>query len=109
MSALREVWVVRDDGGNVIRVAPREHVAVAIAAEFGGTVTRETILTPAHAAVIEAAKALREANAACVAAYDTKEDVEWARGMAATHDEWLDANGRLFAAVATLREQEAET
>ena len=51
------VWVVRDNGGNVLRVAPREHVAVAIAAEFGGTVTRETLLTPAHAAVIDAAKA----------------------------------------------------
>ena len=87
------VWVVRDDGGNVVRVAPREHVAVAIAAEFGGTVTRETLLTPAHAAVIEAAG---------VMAYAISEIEKH------SYDEYKAASINLVAAVATLRELEGE-
>ena len=88
------VWVVRDDGGNVIRVAPREHVAVAIAAEFGGTVTRETLLTPAHAAVMEAAKVM-----AGHLRQPPTTDI---------YSEWLRVKDGLLAAVANLRKQEAQ-
>jgi hypothetical protein len=55
------VWVVRNREGEVMRVVLREFDAVATVGEFGGTVTRETLLTPAQAAVIEAAKAWAEA------------------------------------------------
>ena len=54
---MNTVWVVRNREGEVMRVVLREFDAVATVGEFGGTVTRETLLTPAHAAVIEAAKA----------------------------------------------------
>lgn len=87
------VWVVRDDGGNVMRVAPREHVAVAIAAEFGGTVTRETLLTPAHAAVIGTVKQFLDIY--------NNEKVSDPNAAA-----W--AIGEMESAVATLRELEGE-
>jgi ADP-ribosylglycohydrolase len=88
---MNAVWVVRDDGGNVMRVAPREHVAVAIAAEFGGTVTRESLLTPAHAAVIASAG---------VMAYAISEIEKH------SYDEYKAASFNLVTAVATLRELE---
>jgi hypothetical protein len=58
--------------------------------------------------VIAAAKALVDADAACVTAYGEKEDVEWARGMASTHGLWLDAKGQLLHAVAALRALEED-
>ena len=58
------------------------------------TVTRETLLTPAHAAVIEAAGVMADFI-----------------GQPPTTDsyhEWMVARDGLLTAVATLREQEAE-
>jgi hypothetical protein len=103
---MSDVWVVRNREGEVMRVVLREFDAVATVGEFGGTVTRETLLTPAQAAVIEAAKALVDADAACVTAYRALG--VWARGMASTHGLWLDAKGQLLHAVTALRAQEED-
>lgn len=100
------VWVVRDVDGMVRHVTLNHDDAMDHAEDDGDTITRETFLTPEMAAVLEAAKQLRDADDASVAAYEAREDVEWARGMAATHDAWINAKGKLFAAVATLRAQE---
>ena len=56
------VWVVRDDD-KVEAAFPREDDAVDYRHLYGAadmTVTRETLLTPAHAAVIEAAKVMAD-------------------------------------------------
>ena len=57
---------------------------------------------PAQVAVIEAAKAFRDAETACVTAYGEKEDVEWARKLGSTLGAWMDAKVKIFDAVTTL-------
>ena len=54
------VWVVRDKDGELDAAFTKEFRAVAYMGQHyvgGVTVTRETLLTPAHAAVIDAAVA----------------------------------------------------
>ena len=84
------VWVVRDKDGHFQYAYPNMMEALD-AADFADTVTRETLLTPAHAAVIEAA-------------------VEWhSVEFRAYHMQVMqDADEKLYAAVATLRELEGE-
>ena len=90
------VWVVREDG-KVEAAFPREDDAVDYRHLYGAadmTVTRETLLTPAHAAVIEAAGVMADFI-----------------GQPPTTDsyhEWMVARNGLLAAVATLRELEGE-
>jgi hypothetical protein len=78
------VWVVRDAGGDVEAAFPREGKAIDYIHRHwddGLTVTRETLLTPAQSAVLEAATVYCDN-----------------RTVANEHD--------LIDAVATLREQE---
>ncbi len=59
------VWVVRDALSDIQAAFPTEKAAVDYTHKWVGdgliTVTRETLLTPAQAAVLEAAKAWRSA------------------------------------------------
>ena len=50
---MSDVWVVRNRHGDIVQTYHEEPYEQP----DGYTVTRETLLTPAHAAVIEAAKA----------------------------------------------------
>ena len=93
------VWVVRDNDGELDAAFTKEFRAVAYMGQHydnGVTVTRETLLTPAHAAVIKAAKAWHDH-----------------RTVANEHD-MIDAVAtsiiadNLHTAVATLRELEEE-
>ena len=89
------VWVVREDG-KVEAAFPREDDAVDYRHLYGSadmTVTRETLLTPAHAAVVEAAKAMFGAL------YPPKVE---------NYREYTTARDNLVAAVATLRKLEEE-
>ena len=79
------VWVVRDRDGEMLSVFTNEIEANANAPYAAPPVTRETLLTPEMAAVIEAAKA-------------------WADGSESAFG--LDECKRLLSAVATLRAQE---
>jgi hypothetical protein len=58
---MTDVWVVRDDLEEVQAAFPTEKAAANYTHGWVGdgllSITRETLLTPAHAAVIEAAKA----------------------------------------------------
>ena len=87
------VWVVREDG-KVEAAFPREDDAVDYRHLYGAadmTVTRETLLTPAHAAVIEAAKEMAHQIP-----------------ISDSYHRWVAAQNGLLAAVATLRELEGE-
>ena len=94
------VWVVRPPVMPLqwpVRYFNEEDIAREVLKshhEFGieSTITRETLLTPAHAAVIDAA-------------------VEWhSVEFRAYHMQVMqDADEKLYAAVATLRKHEAET
>ena len=81
------VWVVRDKDGELDAAFTKEFRAVAYMGQHyvgGVTVTRETLLTPAHAAVIEAAKAwttdqrgwLKPLDEALAQAVDTLRELE---------------------------------
>ena len=90
------VWVVREDG-KVEAAFPREDDAVDYRHLYGAadmTVTRETILTPAHAAVIDAAVVMAD-------------HLKQSAGTESYH-EWMVARNGLLTAVATLRKHEAE-
>ena len=87
------VWVVRDKDGHFQYAYPNMMEALN-AADFANTVTHETLLTPAHAAVVEAAGVMADFI-----------------GQPPTTDsyhEWMVARNGLLAAVATLRELEGE-
>ena len=114
---MSDVWVVRSPNGKVIGASTFNDRAIAEALNVtimmdsrkalietrelyfddngkagtyscdGFTLTRETLLTPAHAAVIEAAKALRDS---------------------ATNQQWVVANGILKPAVDALRALEGD-
>lgn len=96
------VWVVRPPVMTLqwpVRYFNEEYIAREVLKshhEFGieSTITRETILTPAHAAVIDAAK--------------VADDVIRHPKTCGYH-EYLSARDGLLTAVATLRELEAET
>ena len=91
------VWVVRENG-KVEAAFPREDDAVDYRHLYGAadmTVTRETILTPAHAAVIEAAKVMADFLLQPLSTDG--------------YGEWMVAKHGLLTAVATLRKLEAET
>ena len=93
MSAdLKEVWVMRNPTGHVHVITQRDPTGGDPLA-FGWTITRETLLTPEQAAVIEAAKVYCEASTRNGAFQLT--DAERARP-------------KLCAAVTTLRAQEGE-
>ena len=51
------VWVARHPNGALCAISSTEEGALSNALQFGWTVTRETLLTPEQAAVLEAAKA----------------------------------------------------
>ena len=69
MSAdLKEVWVMRNPTGHVHVITQRDPTGGDPLA-FGWTITCETLLTPAQAAVLEAATALRDS--------DDKDDNQW--------------------------------
>jgi len=61
---MSDVWVVRDDLEEVQAAFPTEKAAANYTHGWVGdgllSITRETLLTPAQAAVIEAAKAFRD-------------------------------------------------
>ena len=91
------VWVVLGNG-KVEAAFPREDEALNYRNLYGAAdmtvtriVTRETILPPAHAAVIEAAK---------VMAHQIP--------ISDSYHRWVAAQNGLLAAVATLRELEGE-
>ena len=90
------VWVVRDEDGIIENVVMKEPKASDLRdlRQLGNTVTRETILTPTHARVIEAAVAM--ADFLGVTANVTSGSL------------YLTAKRGLLTAVATLRELEGE-
>ena len=83
------VWVVRNRHGDIVHISSQEPYEQP--ASY--TVTRETILTPAHAAVIDAAKAM---------------DDVIRHPKICNYHEYISARNGLLAAVASLRELEAE-
>lgn len=88
------VWAVRDKDGHFQYAYPTIIEAMD-AADSDETVTKETILTPAHAAVVEAAGVMADFI-----------------GQPPTTDsyhEWMVARNGLLTAVAVLRELEGET
>ena len=90
------VWVVRDDG-KVEAAFPREDDAVDYRHLYGAedmTVTRETLITPAHTAVIALVNRLYEHHA-CI------------KGMG--NEARLNCWDDLMQAAATLRKQEAQS
>ena len=94
------VWVVRENG-KVEAAFPREDEALNYRNLYGAAdmtvtriVTRETILTPAHAAVIDAAVVMAD-------------HLKQSAGTESYH-EWMVARNGLLTAVATLRKHEAE-
>ncbi len=96
------VWVVRDATLNRQAVFLYEHPARHIADRNNGfTVTRETLLTPAQAAVIAAAKAQADAGKVHM-------DCECDQGQCDHFFLYTDAAQRTDVAVATLRAQEGE-
>ena len=88
------VWVVRDKDGRFCYAYP-SIIEAMDAADSDGTVTRETLLTPAHAAVMEAAKVMADFLLQPLSTDG--------------YGEWMVAKHGLLAAVATLRELEEET
>jgi hypothetical protein len=104
MSALREVWVIHPPKKMKyiqwpIQLHREEETARTVLAEHHkvgceSTLTRETILTPAHAAVIEAAGVMAD-----FIGQPPRTD---------SYHEWMVARNGLLAAVATLRKLEGE-
>jgi hypothetical protein len=88
---MTDVWVVRDDLEEVQAAFPTEKAAANYTHGWVGdgllSITRETLLTPAERAVIEAAKALRDS---------------------ATKRQWAVANDRLEDAVDALHALEGD-
>jgi hypothetical protein len=85
---MNTVWVVRNRHGDIVYFAaclPTEKID-------GWTVTRETLLTPAQAAVVEAAKAIR--------------DVPFTYQFGSEH--WIQAFDKLDIAVTALRALEGD-
>lgn len=90
------VWVVRENG-KVEAAFPREDDALDYRHQYGAadmTVTRETLLTPAHAAVIAAAVAMAD----FIGQPPTTD----------SYNAYMVARNGLLTAVAIFRKQEAE-
>ena len=89
------VWVVRTKDGHFCYAYPCIIEAMDAAEDYNHRVTKETLLTPAHAAVIEAAKVMADFLLQPLSTDG--------------YGEWMVAKHGLLAAVANLRELEARS